>query len=229
VEKLTRHAPNSACACAALPLAAAACDQAGRLMDPSHAEQPLLDRAEDKRKGSSRVAFLNFFKSMFGCGVLSLPHAFQEAGLVAGIITYAIMCGVCIYSMVVIIACKHMLQRQQREAGQRGAPEIVTFGDVAFLIAGKWGKRAVDAQVVLLELLYNAGFQIVMASTIHTLVPSISHTAAVLMLFVPVCLLSFIRWLKDFWFLSLFGLLIYVVMRPPSHPLHAALPPNTPS
>ena len=56
-----------------------------------------------------------------------------------------------------------------RPAGVPGP--LVTYGDVANAVLGRWGKRAVDVQLVLLEGLFNAGFIIVSASTLHKLHP----------------------------------------------------------
>ena len=72
---------------------------------------PLLEgSANIEGRGSARAAFLNFFKSMFGCGVLSLPHAFEQSGLVAGVVSYVLIAGICTYTMQLVIRCKHMLQ-----------------------------------------------------------------------------------------------------------------------
>ena len=49
-------------------------------------------------------------RSMFGCGVLSLSHAFEQSGLVNGIVAYCLIAGICSYTMTLIIECKHMLQ-----------------------------------------------------------------------------------------------------------------------
>ena len=46
-----------------------------------------------------------------------------------------------------------------RRAGVPGP--LVTYGDVANAVLGRWGKRAVDVQLVLLEGLFNSGFIIV--------------------------------------------------------------------
>ena len=211
-------------------------------------------------RGSTRTAFLNFFKSMFGCGVLSLPHAFEQAGLYAGVVAYVLIAAVCCYTMRLVIRCKHMLQppppppppplampallplcEKQAAAGggssssssnssssssssssSCGGRVLITYGDVAFEVLGPAGKLCVDAQLILLELLFNAGFLIVIASTLHTLLPDAfgawgaadagrSEAAWVALLFAPIAALSCTRWLRDLWPLSAFGLLVYLV------------------
>jgi proton-coupled amino acid transporter len=165
--------------------------------------RPLLPKGlDDGKKGSALIAFLTFFKSMFGCGVLSLPHAFQQSGLEAGIIVYIVMGVVCTYTMNVIIKCKRMLNKSH--------PHLVTFGDVAGVVLGKWGKRFIDFGVVFLELMFNTGFTIVMSSTLHTLVPSVAQNTWICILTPAEIVLSFIRWLKDYWWLSTFGLVVYL-------------------
>ena len=72
-------------------------------------------------------AFLNFVKSMFGCGVLSLPHAFEQSGLWAGIATFLAIGGLCTYTMVLIVRCKHMVAKAQPASSK----PLVTYGDVA--------------------------------------------------------------------------------------------------
>ena len=83
--------------------------------------------------------------SMFGCGVLSLPHAFQQSGLYAGIVFYLLTAVVCTYTMNLLIKCKRMLSATH--------PHLVTYGDVAGVVWGAWGKGLIDFGVVFLELM----------------------------------------------------------------------------
>eukprot|EP00755_Sulcionema_specki_P033080 Sspe_Gene.100033::Locus_74509_Transcript_1_1_Confidence_1.000_Length_568::g.100033::m.100033 len=54
-------------------------------------------------KGSTPSAFFNFFKSMFGAGVLALPHAMTWSGLTSGIVGYSIVAFVCWFSIYLLI------------------------------------------------------------------------------------------------------------------------------
>ena len=199
------------------------------------------DAAErDPGRGSPTAAFITAFKSMFGVGVLTLPHAFTRSGLVAVCVLYLTIAGICAFTMLMVIHLKHSLERMRREqrskrdglffhsqASDVADSPLVTYGDVAFAICGPWGKILVDVQLVMLELMYNVGFLIVMASTLTALcygqlgggetgtvlawIGSLDYNSWIAALFIPVAGLSLIRWLKDLWCLSLLGLLIYLV------------------
>ena len=69
---------------------------------------------------------------------------------------------------------------------------------------------AVDFQLVLLELLFNAGFLIVISSTLDTLLGG-GAVAWVAAMFVPIAALSCTRWLRDLWPLSAIGLGVYLI------------------
>eukprot|EP00041_Stephanoeca_diplocostata_P029199 m.856300 g.856300 ORF g.856300 m.856300 type:complete len:240 (-) comp23512_c0_seq11:4179-4898(-) len=169
-------------------------------------------------RGTSSAAFINFFKSMFGVGVLGLPHAFEQSGLLAGIVFYIVIAILCTYSMQLIIKCKHRLEPLDKQigyhvpssSGRSHTAPLVTYGELARVVLGRWGKYCVDFQLVLLEMLFNAGFQIVMSKTLASLVPNISQIEWIGIVALPIAVMSCIRWLRDLWFLSLFGLIVYL-------------------
>ena len=44
-------------------------------------------------KGSSRLAFVTFFKAYFGAGILGMPHAFSRSGVAGGFIILMLVNG----------------------------------------------------------------------------------------------------------------------------------------
>lgn len=59
----------------------------------------------DKR-GSSASAFLNFFKSLFGAGILSLANAFSTTGLAPALIIFTLVAVTCYGTMMMLLHCK---------------------------------------------------------------------------------------------------------------------------
>lgn len=77
-------------------------------------------------KGSTAAASWNFFKAMFGVGVLTLPHSFQWAGLLGGICIYTLGVALCTYSMVLLVECQTIAQDKADQAAMLSSTEFDT-------------------------------------------------------------------------------------------------------
>lgn len=162
------------------------------------------------RKGgaSPMPAMANLVKSLLGAGILSVANAFAKSGLVWGIILYLLVGVGVTGGNLALIAAKH-------ELNKRGRLDVETFSEVGGAVFGPWGSFIVSAQVVFLELAFCAGFVVVILDQLHVevgLPTALGWRAlASIGLAVPLALLANIRWLKDLWLVSVFGLLVYVV------------------
>ena len=67
-------------------------------------------------KGSTLASFFNFFKQLFGAGLLALPHAFLWSGLTGGIICYVLVLGLCCYSQQLLVQCLLEAKARQRQS-----------------------------------------------------------------------------------------------------------------
>eukprot|EP00164_Ancoracysta_twista_P003228 GFYU01004311.1.p1 GENE.GFYU01004311.1~~GFYU01004311.1.p1 ORF type:complete len:338 (+),score=68.35 GFYU01004311.1:1-1014(+) len=106
--------------------------------------------------------------------------------------------------MVCLLRCKH---RVELLAG----PEVVTYRDVAQYVFGRPGQWIIEFCVVLLEIAFCAGFLLVIKDNMASLSPNLSEVTLLLILTPGLIVLSWIRWLKDLWVVSVLGLLVYVV------------------
>ena len=69
-------------------------------------------RAAVHKQGPTRNAFFNFTKQMFGAGILALPHAFKQSGLMLGIAVYVLATLLCSDSMVLLCRVKQEARRR---------------------------------------------------------------------------------------------------------------------
>ena len=65
-----------------------------------------------------------FFKSLFGAGVLALPHAFATVGLPLALCVYVVVCLLCCGTVWLLLMAKQY-------AVELGAKEDMTFQDVS--------------------------------------------------------------------------------------------------
>lgn len=169
------------------------------------------DQQEDHKLGSSMAAFWNFFKNMFGAGILVLPHAFESAGLVAGGVVYALALAVTIGSMLLLLRCKEVATERTRGNTSK-LSQIGTYPGLARFALGAKGYWVLAFLVTLLELAFATGWVIVASHNLATVLWKDGNNNSawvVLCLFPLLCLLSFIPHLRQLWVLSFLGFFVY--------------------
>ena len=174
--------------------------------DGDFSASPLLDAYPECRQGKSTAfgGFLNFFKQMFGAGVLALPHAFMYVGVVPGILIYGLVCIFCVVSQCRLVSCLHEAENTHKNK------TIGTYLELASCVLGKRAGNCVGFLVVFLELIFCTGWIIVAAQNIVD-ETGYDHRIVVLAIFPCVCVLCSIPKLASLWFLSAFGLITYVL------------------
>ena len=153
-------------------------------------------------RGSAFSGFINFFKQMFGAGVLALPHAFTWSGLAGGLGVYSLVLAVCCYSQVLLVWCLAEAQRQHQTT-------IVTYVELSGATLGPLGGRMVGALVVILELCFTSGWVIVACQNIGA-ETGLHQSLLALILWPIITLLSWVPHLEDLWPLSILGLLVFM-------------------
>ncbi|KAJ8298168.1 hypothetical protein KUTeg_024699 [Tegillarca granosa] len=98
--------------------------------------------------------FANIFISFIGAGVLGLPFAFKEAGILEGIIVMSIVGVISVKAMLLIIDCKYELLRQHPNYANkhRTKPALhveLSYGDVGYHAIGHMGRTFVDVAIVV--------------------------------------------------------------------------------
>ena len=177
----------------------------------------------DHRVGTTTGACLNFFKQMFGAGILALPRAFRWSGLYGGIGSFALVLVVSSYSMHLLIMCFHTVRKKQPV----GPLSYAALGRAVF---GPLGGNLLGVLIIILEGCFCTGWIIVAAEQIlavcgHEL---LSRSAWIFLILQPtIAVLCCFPHLSRLWPLSFLGLLVYCVVGAvgaepmPRHP-HAA-------
>ncbi|XP_004365126.1 hypothetical protein CAOG_00255 [Capsaspora owczarzaki ATCC 30864] len=130
---------------------------------------------------------LNLVKSYIASGILGLPYAFMQSGVVASVIIMVILVAMSMHCMLVLVDCKYKLINQ-------GA---VTYADVAILTYGRYMGYLVDFLVCFTQF----GFAVVYMVYVSTNLASywdIDHAQVyiLLMLFPLFVGMSWIRQMR---------------------------------
>lgn len=173
----------------------------------------------------SRVKiFANIFISFIGAGILGLPYAFREAGLVEGIIVMASVGAVSVKAMLLLIDCKDkiVLEKALNHHGdtEKGAkkkansrstsPQLlhssyIDYGDVGYAALGVWGKWLVDVAIIISQIGFCCAYLIFITENLYSIFPRIPQIAYLFSLLVPLIFLCNLRHLKNLGFFSLFA------------------------
>lgn len=145
---------------------------------------------------------MTFLKGMLGAGMLSLPNAFANSGIIAGPITYIIVGLLCIYTQSLLISVKRDLEKSD--------PGVQTFGQVAKAVAGRTGQIIISSFVIGLEWMFCAGMLIVIGSTVNDIWPTFPAYAMILVSFPFLSVLVSVRLLKDMWIIVTLGVCVYL-------------------
>uniref|UniRef100_A0A7S4QKV0 Amino acid transporter transmembrane domain-containing protein n=1 Tax=Ditylum brightwellii TaxID=49249 RepID=A0A7S4QKV0_9STRA len=157
----------------------------------------------NSRKVSSSKAFLTFFKSLFGAGLLSLPNVLGKVGLPLGIILYTLVASGCTVTCFMLVEARDVTERflllpqQQRQSYQKQQGEnndkeaciekskegtkqknhyhLVTYGDLASILLGPRMASLTRWIIIVLNFLFSAGLVIVICENI---VPILFRTSS---------------------------------------------------
>jgi amino acid permease len=126
-------------------------------------ELPLLDKEEASSAsswGDVCVAYMNLVKVCIGAGVLALPYAFNQGGIILGSVGMTLIALWNYYTTCLLLKCKDrckgaVLQlRKEKKASS-------TFSALAYLaLGGKTGTRLVDISLTLTLLGVGVTYQI---------------------------------------------------------------------
>ncbi|GMI25680.1 hypothetical protein TeGR_g8585 [Tetraparma gracilis] len=160
-----------------------------------------------RKLSSPRVSFVNFFKSLFGAGVLALPHAMSTVGLPLATSIYSLVL-VC-----VVISC-HLLLEAKRKASALsslrgdGVP-LRTYEDLSRYVLGPFWGSVSGGFVVVLNICFAAGFVICIRENMAAVYPSLSTPLLLSILSPLLLLLGQVRWLSDLVVFSFLSACIY--------------------
>jgi hypothetical protein len=146
-------------------------------------------------KITRRRAFVHILKAYIGSGVLGLPYAYAQGGMLAA------MAGMCIVSILstmcvfLLLDCKHKLPGRVR-----------SFGDVGYGALGRTGHVLVEVTVVLSQMGFSCAYLIFVSQNLFLyLKEALSSEAAIVWYLVP--LLVGLSWIPSLDVLAPFSVL----------------------
>lgn len=146
-------------------------------------------------KITSSRAFIHILKSYIGSGVLGLPYAYAQGGMLAamtGMGVVSIMSTICVF---LLLDCKKKLTGRVR-----------TFGDVGYGALGRTGHILVELTVVLSQLGFSCAYLIFVSQNLFLYVKLVLTTeASIVWMLVP--LLVGLSWIPSLDVLAPFSVL----------------------
>eukprot|EP00937_MAST-01D_sp_MAST-1D-sp2_P000349 g349.t1 len=119
---------------------------------------------EERPNGADRGTLLfNLFISFIGAGILSLPFAFSNIGVVLGTVCFLVVALLCVYCMVLLVEAKYAMQHLL--PGTR----CETFGSLGRACFGVWGQWAVDVPLALSQVGFCIGYLLFITANISDL------------------------------------------------------------
>lgn len=143
--------------------------------------------------------FFNFAKASIGAGSFALPWAIMQSGLVAGPVALVLIGILSLYTMRLMLECKHKVNNSLAPWSQAN-----TYADVGKSIAS-WGHIAVNTTVLLCNLGVCSGYMIFIGLNLQSAIKSLFDlnfgSIGIYAVFLP--LLTLLTWLPNFKLLAL--------------------------
>jgi len=145
----------------------------------------------------------NIFISFIGSGVLGLPYAFKEAGILEGILVISFVAIVSVKAMLLVIDCKYALTQKpdaeklkKKHTGNREEMEDLigglsndveykeikpmaepgadlSYGDVGFHAFGNFGRVLVEWAIILSQTGFCCAYLLFITSNLSAYIPSV--------------------------------------------------------
>lgn len=96
-----------------------------------------------KRIVTTTQTLVNLVKVYLGSGILGLPYAFREGGLLTSLLVMAFVSVITTHSMVMLVQAKRRAEQLD--------PRVVSFTDIASFTYGRVGARLVDFLLVFTQ------------------------------------------------------------------------------
>eukprot|EP00903_Cladosiphon_okamuranus_P016605 g15318.t1 len=154
--------------------------------------------AGDSRQhlSSDRRTFVNLLISFVGAGILGIPFAYRQGGLLLSTGVLAIVGVACTYCMWMLVRCKY------RVIAMRGKdePGPVKYADICHEALGKWGLVAAEGALVASQSGFSTAYLVFIARNLHALFEF--QETPVIFLCVPglvlLCLIKHLKYLAPF-------------------------------
>eukprot|EP00916_Digyalum_oweni_P006072 GHVL01010462.1.p1 GENE.GHVL01010462.1~~GHVL01010462.1.p1 ORF type:complete len:168 (+),score=25.97 GHVL01010462.1:67-504(+) len=92
---------------------------------------PISVSVESKNLTGTTSTLVNSFIAFIGAGMLDLPYAFKQSGIILGCIILISIAIVSLHCMLILIDCKYFLRKKGKN--------IRSYGDIGYYSFGKFG------------------------------------------------------------------------------------------
>ncbi|KAF4707365.1 U2 snRNP-associated SURP domain-containing protein, partial [Perkinsus olseni] len=145
--------------------------------------------------------FINSLLCFMGSGVLGLPHAFNEIGLLGGIIILSLVALLALHCMLLLVHCQTYLRDTRSK-------HAVTYGDVGYYAFGRIGSMLVDICIILTQTGFAVAYLIFISHNVSDMIDdyyypddekdtTVSTRGFILAVILPpLVILSWLRYLK---------------------------------
>lgn len=161
----------------------------------------------DEGTDSSVKIFANIFISFIGAGILGLPYAFKEAGVIEGIVVMSAVGFVSVKAMLLLIDCKDLMLsnpsslnghverglKKEKVPDPHSDGQHLDYGDIGKAAMGPIGKAVVDITIVVSQIGFCCAYLIFISENLHSIYPRFSSTVYLFTLLVPLAFLSNLR------------------------------------
>ncbi|GMF29121.1 unnamed protein product [Phytophthora lilii] len=90
---------------------------------------------------SDLKTFINTCIAFLGSGVLGLPYAFRQCGVLIGFVTLVGVAAASTYAMMLVVQCKYKLKQQGKN--------ITKYGEIGYFAMGHLGSVIVNSALVI--------------------------------------------------------------------------------
>lgn len=118
---------------------------------------PSSNESSVPETSSISAVFANTLKSVFGTGVLTMPYAFAQSGIIPGVAMTLVIAAWSFYTQNLIAQCCYKVSRSR---------DVRTYDDIAEFTLGRFGKTIGTINIFLNQILVTVSYVIFVATNI---------------------------------------------------------------
>ena len=138
-----------------------------------------------------RQSYANTFIAFIGAGILGLPYAFSQVGVMLGLIILCSVAVISTYTMLLLVTTKDKLVRD----GLVDGGSVITYGVLGKVLLGERGKSFVDFCLVFSQVGFSIAYLVFICQNFNDMF-GWSNGRVVFLAFPALCLLVMLRSLK---------------------------------
>jgi len=141
------------------------------------------------RNTSDLKTSINILKSYMGSGLLGLPYAFKEGGVLGSLIIMPILGVISVHCMFILVKTKQTLVSE-------GHKHLITYGDIANHCYNRIGEYLVNLMLMFTQFGFCCVYVVYVSENLENFVPKLEFWELVILWMPVFILLSFIRTMK---------------------------------